>query len=62
MINKTVVAKSNEDFYPKSLEAMANEFVSPWVVVISLLRSGRLLRVANQSSLPYSESYWSAYE
>ena len=41
MINKTVVAKSNEDLYeyPKSLEAMANEFVSPWVVVISLLRS-----------------------
>jgi hypothetical protein len=26
------------------LEAMTNKFVSPWVVVITLLRSGRLLR------------------
>ena len=41
----------------KSLVAMTNKFVSPWVVVISLLRSSRLLSVANQSSLPYSESY-----
>ena len=37
---------------------MADKSVSPWaVVVIRLLRSGRLLNVANQSSLPYSESY-----
>ena len=37
MVNKSVVAKNNEDLYdPKSLEAMANTFVSPWVVVISL--------------------------
>jgi hypothetical protein len=36
---------------------MTNKFVSPWVVVISLLRSGRLLSVANQSSFPFSESY-----
>ena len=57
MVNKSIVAKSNGDLYPKSLEAMTNKFVSPWVVVISLLRSGRLLSVANQSSLPYSESY-----
>ena len=60
MVNKSVVAKSNADLaYPKSLEAMTNKFVSPWVVVISLLCSGRLLSVADQSSplLPYSESY-----
>ena len=36
MVNKSVVAKSNEDLYPKSLEAMTNKFVSPWVVVISI--------------------------
>ena len=57
MANKSVVAKSNEDVYSKFLEAMADKSVSPWVVVIRLLRSGRLLSVANQSSLPYSESY-----
>jgi hypothetical protein len=57
MVNKSVVAKSTEDLYPKSLEAMADKSVSPWAVVIRLLRSGRLLSVANQSSLPYSESY-----
>ena len=57
MVNKSVVAKSNEDVYPKSLEAMKNKSVNPWAVVIRLLRSGRLLSVANQSSLPYSESY-----
>jgi hypothetical protein len=51
MINKSVGAKSNEDVYPKSLEAMADNSVSPWAVVIRLLRSGRLLSVANQSSL-----------
>ena len=39
MINKSVVAKSNEDLYPKSREAMTNKFVSPWVVVKSLLDS-----------------------
>ena len=45
MVNKSVVAKSSEDLYPKSLEAITNKFVSPWVVVISLfrVRSGRLL-------------------
>ena len=58
MVSKSIVAKSNEDLYPKSLEAsMADKSVSPWAVVIRLLRSGRLLSVANQSSLPYSESY-----
>ena len=57
MVNRSVVAKNSEDLYPKSLEAMANEFVSPWVVVISLIRSGRLVSVADQSSLLYSESY-----
>ena len=58
MVNKSmIVAKSNEDLYPKSLEAMADKSVNPWVVVIRLLRSGQLLSVANQSSLPYSESY-----
>ena len=56
-VNKSVVAKSNGDLYPKSLEAMADKSVSPWAVVIRLLRSGQLLSVANQSSLPYSESY-----
>ena len=30
MVNKSVVAKSNEDLYPKSLEEMTNKFVSPW--------------------------------
>ena len=50
MVNKSVVAKSNEDLYPKSLEAMADKSVNPWAVVIRLLRSGRLLSVANQSS------------
>ena len=54
MVNKSVVAKSN-------LEAMTNKFVSPWVVVISLLRSGRLMSAANQSSLPCSESYLRPY-
>ena len=47
MVNKSVVAKSNEDLSlismhrsdPKSLEAMTNKFVSPWVVVISILRT-----------------------
>jgi hypothetical protein len=64
MINKSVVAKSNEeDLYPESWEIMMNKFVSPWAVIKSLLGSGRLLSVvANQSSLPYSESclqrYW----
>jgi hypothetical protein len=29
MINKSVVAKSNEDLYPKSREAMADKSVSP---------------------------------
>ena len=48
MINKSVVAKSNEDLYPESREAMTNKFVSPWAVVKSLLRSGRLLSVANR--------------
>ena len=44
MVNKSVVAKSNEDLaYPKSLEAMTNKFVSPWVVAVYLLRSGRPL-------------------
>ena len=57
MVNKSVVAKSNEDVYPKSLEAVTDKSVSPWAVVIRLLRSGRPLSVANQSSLPYSESY-----
>ena len=36
MVNKSVVVKSREDLYPKSLEALTNKFVSPWVVVISL--------------------------
>ena len=36
MVNKSVVAKSNEDLCPKSLEAMTNKFVSPWVVVMYL--------------------------
>ena len=54
MVNKSVVAKSNEDVYPKFLEAMADKSVSPWAVVIRLFHSGRLLSVANQSSLPYS--------
>ena len=40
-----VVVKSNEDLYdPKSLDKpVMNKFVNPWVVVISLPRSGRLL-------------------
>ena len=40
-------------------EAMTNKFVSPWVVVVMTLlrRSGRFLGIADQSSLPYSESY-----
>jgi hypothetical protein len=57
MVNKSVVAKNNEDVYPESLEAMTDKSVGPWAVVVYLLRSGRLLTVANQSSLPYSESY-----
>ena len=35
---------------------MADKSVSPWAVVKRLLRSGRPLSIANQSSLPYSES------
>jgi hypothetical protein len=58
MVNKSVVAKSNEDVYPESLEgAMTDKSVGPWAVVVYLFRSGRLLCVANHSSLPYSESY-----
>ena len=57
MINKSVVVKSNEDLYPKYLKANGEKIRQSLVVVISLLRSGRLLIVANQSSLPYSESY-----
>ena len=39
-------------------EAMTNKTVSPWVVVvISLLRSGRLLSITDQSSSTHSESY-----
>ena len=36
---------------PGSIKQLANKFVSPWVVVIYLLRSGRLLSVciANRS-------------
>ena len=36
-----------------------NKFVSPWAVVKSLLRSGRLLRVQQISPhfAPYSKSY-----
>ena len=53
MVNKSEVAKSNEDLYLKSLEATTNKFISPWVIVISLLRSGRLMStcIADQSSL-----------
>ena len=50
MVNRAVVAKSNEDLYPKSLEAKTNQFVNPWVVIRTLLRS-------DQSSLLDSESY-----
>jgi hypothetical protein len=60
MVNKSVVAKNNEglslvDLYEVS-GSPANKFVSPWVIVITLLRSGRLLSIADQSSLLYSES------
>ena len=48
MVNKSVVAKRNEDLYPKSREAMADKSVSPWAVVKRLFRSGRLLCVANR--------------
>jgi hypothetical protein len=60
MVNKSVVAKSNEDLYPKSLEAMADKSISPWVVVIRLLRSGRLLSVANRS--PHCRTLSLTYE
>jgi hypothetical protein len=36
IVNKFGVAKSNEDLYPKSLEAITNKLVNPWVVVISI--------------------------
>ena len=34
MVNKSVVAKSNEDIYPESLEAMTDKSVGPWAVVV----------------------------
>ena len=49
---KTLVSREKQlgslsSSYPKSLEVMTNKFISPWVVVISLLRSGQLMSIAD---------------
>ena len=41
----------DKDLYPKSLEAMTNKFVSPWVVVVYLLHSDRPLSIYSRSVL-----------